>query len=172
MLRASSEIAVATRVDSLAEKPSCSARILPWRRAATTSVSVATTTRTPKPSSGPSLVIASLSVEISQTFLEIECRGHVLQRDPKLHHGKRDFGLDSDDYRFRAAQPDHVGQIAHRPGGERIEHVQSRDIDNDAARTILADLLHQRIAQLQQVGIRERRLDGRDWIMRRLKDWD
>src|SRR2546421_2975715 len=44
-----------------------------------------------------------------------------LQREPQLHHGERDLWLDADDDGLRAAQPDHVGDVAEGPGRERID---------------------------------------------------
>src|SRR5690349_5489780 len=101
MLRASSEIAVATSVASPAEKPSCSARMRPWRRALTTSRSAATATVTSNCGLGAPLFTSGLPLEVGQAFLEIQRGRDVLERDPQLHHGEGHFRLDADDHGLR-----------------------------------------------------------------------
>src|SRR4051812_10523371 len=115
MLRASSEMAVATSVAWLAENPNCSAIIRPLYRAATRSLSDASGTWTSISSLGVTLAAMPRFlpiIKISKTFLEIERGGDIFQRNSELHHGKGDLGLDADDHGLRAAQPDHVGKIA------------------------------------------------------------
>src|SRR5205085_2321295 len=77
---------------------------------------------------------------------------HALERQPELHHRKRDLGLDAHDHRLGAAQPRHVSDVAQRPHGERIHDVERRDVDDDAARTKAPHALDQRLAQLRQIG--------------------
>src|SRR5438874_13711594 len=121
MLRASSEMAVATRVASLAEKPLSSASALPLRRATTRSTSEETAAHVFSLRSCSSFGIPELPFEVGDALFEIERRGDVLQGDPELHHGERHLRLYPHDHRLRTAQPDHVGEIAHRPRGEGIE---------------------------------------------------
>src|SRR5262245_39981498 len=118
MLRASSEMAVATSVASVGDKPSSSAIIRPVRRAAIRSLSDATGTRTSAFESGATL--APLLgppplVEVCETLLQVKRSSHVLQLDPELDHCESDLGLNSDNYSLGAAQSYHVGKITQGP---------------------------------------------------------
>src|SRR5688572_23739098 len=102
MLRASSEIAVATSVASLAEKPSCSAKMRPCRRAVTTSMSAATATVTSSSGLTAPLFISGFAFEVAEALLEIQRRRDLFQGDAQLNHRESDFGLDADNDGFRA----------------------------------------------------------------------
>src|SRR5688572_13013168 len=113
MLRASSEIAVATSVASLAEKPFCSANVRPLRRATTRSASDATEIRMSKlDSHSANFVISGFPFEVRDAPLEIQSGRNVFQRYPELNHGKGDFRLNTDDHRLGATQSHHVGDVA------------------------------------------------------------
>src|SRR5690349_9382032 len=136
MLRASSEMMVAISVDSVSEKPDCSASSRPLWRAVTMSATVLmgmvflpSTGRAASGSSldGSALLLIQLprhaalgaGVEVGETLLEIECGGHAFQAESQLHHRERHLRLDADDDRVGAAQADHVGHVpqrAHREG--------------------------------------------------------
>src|SRR6267378_2915607 len=175
MFRASSEIAVATTASSVEGKPHCAANSRPFCRADTMSASVSMDTRTSSAMSAPFMLLdfpLGAAMEVLEPFLQVQRRRHTLQREPQLDHRERDLGLDADDDGLRAAQPDHVGDVAERAGRERIDHVERGDVHDDAARADLTDLIDQRVAQLLQVVVRERGLDRRDQIRPLLEDRD
>src|SRR3989454_6920503 len=117
MLRAISEIAAAITVWSPLEKPASAARSRPRCRAVTTSVSAVIGIRRSSATvdaSRPTLdAELRLLVEEQQAFLEIQRRGHALEREAELDHGESDLGLNPDDHRLRAAQPRHVRSEEH-----------------------------------------------------------
>src|SRR5712691_8399981 len=176
MLRAISEIAAAITVWSPLEKPASSARSRPRCRAVTTSVSAVIGIRRSSATvdaSRPTLdAELRLVVEEEQSFLEVQRGGHALEREAELDHGERDLGMNPDDHGFRAAQSRHVGDVPQRTDGERIHHVERRDVDDHAPGPEAPDALDQRLTQLREIGVRERRLDGRDQVMALLQDRD
>src|SRR5262245_13128712 len=119
MLRATSEMAVAISVASVALNPICSAFSRPSWRARTMSVSAAIDTTTPRSSiGGTGLRAAAQQLE---TLLEIERCIDVLHADAQLHHRERDLRLDPDEHRDGSAQARHVRDRAERPGSERVD---------------------------------------------------
>src|SRR5215467_7247277 len=164
MFLASSEMAVAMSVASPDEKPSSSARDRPFWRAKTMSWSELMVTRISIRDTESSLSLHGfeLLVQISQTFLQIEGCGDTFQSQTELDHCECDFGLNSDDDSFRAAQADHVGNFPQRARGEGVHDVHGGDIHDDTARTEPHDLLHKSAAQLVEVGIGEGGLKRRD----------
>src|SRR2546422_217793 len=176
MLRAISEIAAAMTVWSPLENPASAARSRPRCRAVTTSTSAAIAIRrssaTVDASRSPLDAELRLPVEERQTLFEIERGRDAFERQAELHHRESDFRLNPDDHGFRAAQPCHVGDVAQGPDGERIHHVERRDVDDHAPGSEPPDALDQRLPQLGQVGVRERRLDGRDQVVALLQDWN
>src|SRR5256712_4766752 len=168
MLRASSEMAVAIRVRLLFEKPICWARARPCWRAVTMSWSELIGTRVssfngtcPRASARSAHIPADLldpPVQEGEALLQVEGRGHSLERQAELHHGEGDLGLDADDDCLGPAETDHVGDVAQRARGERVHHVHRRDVHDHAARPVLADHLDQRVTQLQKLGVGQRRL--------------
>src|SRR5215208_5581910 len=129
MLRATSEIAVASSVRSVLENPSPAPIVRASWRAVTTSASVRIATRTSS-ATGVRLPI-ELPLEEGQALLEVERRVDVLEVHPELHHRERDLGLDPDDHRLGAAKPGHVRDPAQRARDERVHHVERRDVDDD-----------------------------------------
>src|ERR1051325_1209144 len=169
MLRAISEIAAAITVWSPLENPASAARSRPRWRAVTTSTAAvmgisnsSATVEAPRPAVDAEL---RLDVEERQTLFQVERGRHPLEREPELHHRERHLWLDPDDHRLRAAQPGHMRDVAQRADGERIHDVERRDVDDDATRPEPPHPLDQRLAQLRQIGARERRLDGRDELV-------
>src|SRR6266571_1039487 len=138
MLRASSEMAVATMVRLLLEKPICSARARPRWRAVTMSWSESIGTRVssftgdcPRTSAGGAGTAADLLVppiQKSESLFEVERGRHPLHRQAELHHGEGDLRLDADDDGLGAAQADHVGDVTQGARGERVHHVHRRDV--------------------------------------------
>src|SRR5437879_5993101 len=130
MLRASSEIAVATRVRLLFEKPICWARARPRWRAVTMSWSESIGTRVssfteacPRASTRCPDITGDLlgsPIQEREALFEVERGRHPLQRQAELHHGEGDLGLDADDDGLGAAQADHVGDVAQGARGERV----------------------------------------------------
>src|SRR5579875_2744316 len=163
---ATSEIAVATRVESLGPKPRDSASVRPRCRAATISKSerIDTTISSWAPAvptpvfeegSGSDFIPIPGSrslrrllrpqglhflVQVTKPLFQIERGGDIGQVQAQLHQGEGDVGLDADDHGFGAAQPDHVRDVAQRAGRERIHHVQSGDVHDHALRAHEADL--------------------------------
>src|SRR6266536_2824082 len=100
MLRATSEIAVAIRVESVLEKPRCIASARPCARAGTMSASDAMGTRISSAIRGEA---SDQAVEEHEAFLEVESGVERLEIQLEVHHRYGDLGLDADDHRLCAA---------------------------------------------------------------------
>src|SRR5262245_48068853 len=113
MLRASSEIAVATSVASAGEKPRAVATVLPSARARTMSESVSTATCFSQATQVSSGVGAKLGTvrEIAQSLLQVQLRRHIVQAEPQLRHRERHLGLNPHDHGLRTTQPDHLRDL-------------------------------------------------------------
>src|SRR3989449_5810979 len=174
MLRAISEIAAAITVWSPLENPASAARSRPRCRAVTTSTSAAigisSSSATVDASGSPLDAELHLPIQERQTLLEIERGRDALERQAELDHRESDLGLDPDDHGFRTAQPCHVSDASQGPDGERIHHVERCDVHDHAPGPEPPDALDQRLPQLREIGVRERRLDGRDQVMALLQD--
>src|SRR5262247_1138232 len=119
MLRASSEIAVATTARSVDGKPHCDASSRPFWRAATTSESQSIGTRTSSAMSPNLLVSLGFAVEVREALFQIEAGRDPFQGEPQLDHRKSHLRLDAHDDGLGAAQPDHVRHVPQGPGRER-----------------------------------------------------
>src|SRR5262249_47955853 len=100
MLRATSEIAVAMRVASLAGNPARVASSRPFWRAATMSASSSMPTRV----SADTTTSRERGGEDREAILEVERRVDAVESETELDHGGGDLGLDARDHRLRAAQ--------------------------------------------------------------------
>src|SRR3954453_19223253 len=98
MLRAISEIAVASSVWSVLGMSSSTASARARWRAVTTSESDSIAIRSA--ASAPK----APRLQEREPLLEVERRLDVLEAHPELDHGERDLGLDADDHRLGAAQ--------------------------------------------------------------------
>src|SRR6266850_6205079 len=119
MFRASSEMAVAIRVASTAEKPSSAASVRPSRRARTMSASRSIGicfSPFKRRSSGAAALLGFLS-KVGKSLLQIEPGDDALQGESQLNHRERDLGLNSHDHGLGAAQADHVGDLTDGQGG-------------------------------------------------------
>src|ERR671931_948417 len=106
MLRATSEMAVASSVRSVLENPSPAPIVRASWRAVTTSASVRIATRTS--SATGVLLPIEYPLEERQPLFEVQRRVDILEVHPELDHRERDLGLDPHDHRLGAAQPRHV----------------------------------------------------------------
>src|SRR3712207_5442814 len=102
MLRATSEIAVASSVWSVLVSSSAAAMARACWRAITTSASDSIRT-TACSSSGTVGGLLPRPLQQRQPLLEVERGEHVLERHAELDHGERDLGLDPHDHRLGAA---------------------------------------------------------------------
>src|SRR5712691_5182798 len=172
MFRASSEMAVATTARLVEAKPHCDANSRPFWRAETMSTSRSTGTLTSSAMSASLMMLGALplAVKVREAFFQIERGRHALQREPLLDHREGHLRLDPHDDGLRSAQPDHVRDVTQGPGRERIDDVKRRPVHDDRPGPDLADLPDERVAQLAQVRVRERRLNGRDQIRALLED--
>src|SRR5690349_13534044 len=120
MLRAISEIAVAIIVTSVNEKPSWRASSCPAWRAVTISsgLLMSTTKSVGTIASDRRLPVVELAVQQCKTLFQVQRGVHVVEGQPQLNHGERDFGLQTHDHRVRAAQPGHVRDGSKRPRGK------------------------------------------------------
>src|SRR3954464_9667447 len=118
MLRAISEIAVASRVWSVVgmSRPTASARAR-WR-AVTTSASDSMAIRSA--CSGGNVAGLLARLQEREPLLEVQRRLHVLEAHAELDHGERYLGLDPDDHGLGAAQPGHHRDPAQRARDERV----------------------------------------------------
>src|SRR6266446_2933682 len=160
ILRASSEIAVAIKVASVAAKPMVAAMVLPCCRARTMSTSERMPTRISCGTDRLLGIAGRTLMQVRESFLQIERGSHPFHGQAKLHHGKCDLRLYANDHGIRAAQAYHIRDVAQCPRGERIHHVQCGDVDDHAMRPETDDFVDQRPAQLQKVRIRKRGLNG------------
>src|SRR5437773_1220487 len=173
MLLASSEIAVATTARSVEGNPHCDASCRPFWRAQTMSASQSIDTRTSSAMSADLMtgsIPLAVAVKVGEALFQVQRGCHALQREPQLDHRERDLRLDSHDDRLGSAQLDHVGDVAQGAGRERVDHVERRHVHDDAPGPDLADLPDERVAQLFQVLVGERGLNGRDQIRALLED--
>src|SRR6266849_5792775 len=174
MFRAISEMAAAMTVLSPLEKPAAPARSRPSWRAVTTSTSAAIGIRCSSATHDASLhpldAQLRLPIQEGEALLEVERGRDALERQPELDHRECDLGLDPDDNRFGAAQAGHVRDVAQRAHGERVHHVERRHVDDHATGPELSHALNQRLAQLREIGVGQRRLDRRDQVVALLED--
>src|ERR671918_212671 len=129
MLRATSEIAVASSVWSVLVSSSSEAIARARCRAMTTSASDSIGIT----DSCSSATVAGLLPGPRQQrkpLLEVECGEHVLEAHAELDHRERDLRLDADDHRLRPAQAGHAGDPLQGARDERVHHVERRDVDD------------------------------------------
>src|ERR687897_2844006 len=124
MLRATSEIAVASSVWSVLVRSTFAASSRARWRAVTTSLSDSIAIRSS--GSGGTVGRSLLRLEQRETLLEVQCGLHVLEVHAELHHGERDLGLDADDHGHRAPQARHQRDAAQGAGYEGVHDVQRR----------------------------------------------
>src|SRR3954465_14967945 len=117
MLRATSEMAVASRVWSVELSSSAPASSLARWRAVTTSASDSMAIRLSASIVEPLL---ELVLQQRQPLLEVARGLHVLELQPGPDHRERRLGLDPDDHGLRAAQARDVRDAAERAGHERV----------------------------------------------------
>src|SRR5213593_1622612 len=174
MFRASSEMAVVISTTSVDEKPRRVASSRPFCRALTISASEPTGTSSSSSPTGPGLsgLSAGLPVEVAESLFEIEGGRNVLQHQAQLDHREGDFGLDADDHRLRAAEPDHVRDVPEDPCGERIHDIHCGDVDDDAVGSIPAHSVDEGVAKLEHVAVRKRGLHRRDQVRALLENGD
>src|ERR687884_2342099 len=118
MLRANSEIAVASSVWSVLVSSSCAASARACWRAVTTSASDSIAIRSSDSTATVGRLL--LGVQERQPLLEVERRLHVLEAHPELDHRERHLRLDADDRRLGAAEPGHLGEPPQRARYERV----------------------------------------------------
>src|SRR4051794_34868146 len=140
MLRATSEIAVASSVWSVEESSRSAASSRARCRAVTTSASDSMAIRLWASAATVARLLAGLQQR--EALLEVEGRLHVLEAHPELDHREGDLGLDADDDRAGAAQPGHHRDAAQGPGDEGVHDVERGDVDDDAPGAMAGDLGH------------------------------
>src|SRR5215471_12077238 len=173
MLRASSEMAVATTARSVVENPHCVASSRPFWRAATMSASQSMGTRTSSTMSAHLLAGSlALAVEVRKAFFQVQRGRDALEREPELDHRERHLWLNAHDDGLGPAEPDHVGDVAEGARRERVDDVEGGDVDDHAPRAHLADRHDQRVAKLPEVLVGEGGLHRRNEIRALLEDRD
>src|SRR5579871_4688108 len=165
MLRATSEIAVAISVRSLAVNFSGFASSRAFWRASSTSASARICT-----TSSAAMVVDPELLQEGETLFEIKSRIDPLEGEAELDHGKGDFRLDAHDDGRGAKQLDHLRDPAQRAGGKRIHDVEHGHVDDDACRAIAPHVCHQLVAHLREIGVGHRPLDRRDQNTSLLED--
>src|SRR5918999_5491257 len=171
MLRATSEMAVASRVWSVLVSSTVPASSRALWRAVTTSASDSIG-MTDRGSSGTVRGLLPRPLQQGEALLEVERGEHVLEAHPELHHREGDLRLDADDHGLGTAQPRHPRDPLQRARHERVHHVERRDVDDDAARPVARDLRHHVVPELQDVAVGEGRLDRGDQDRPLLEDRD
>src|SRR5919108_5147524 len=117
MLRATSEIAVASSVWSVLDSSSCEAMARACWRAVTTSASDSIGI-TDSWSSATVPGLLPRPRQQCEALLEVESGQHILEGHAELHHGEGDLGLDADDHGRGAPQPAHARDPLQRPRHE------------------------------------------------------
>src|SRR4051812_9408331 len=133
MLRATSEIAVASSVWSVELRSSSPASSRARWRAVTTSASDSIAIRL-SASTGERLL--ELGLEQRKPLFEVEGGLDVLELHPELHHRECDLGLDAHDHRLRPPQARHVRDATQGARHERVHDVERGDVDDDPARAV------------------------------------
>src|SRR5260370_17267771 len=129
MLRASSEIAVAARVESIWEKPNERASVRPFCRAATMSLSVWMGTRIVWFTVGQSLCTAfEFLVQVMQPFFQVQGGHHPLEGYAQLDHGEADSRLDPNDDCLGPTHPDHLSSSPKLPTSKAVHDAHSPPI--------------------------------------------
>src|SRR6266702_1035803 len=121
MLRATSEMAVATSVCSVIERPLAAASSRPFWRAVTMSPSCSMATLV-SPAMAP--VPRGAFIHQQETLLQVERRRDPVELQPELHHGEGDLGLDPHHHGTGAPKLGRVGDAADGAGRERVEDVE------------------------------------------------
>ena len=89
--------------------------------------------------------------QVAQAFLEVQGRLHGAGDQAELDHGERDVWLNADDHGPGTPQPGHLGQLAQRGGGERVDHVEGGDVDDHPAGAIPSDLIDEVVLESDQL---------------------
>src|SRR5438105_9960165 len=113
MLRAISEMAVATTVRSLPVKPTCSASSRPRCRAVRMSCSDPIGRRSSSLIGRPFPAL----LEKCQPFLQVEAGGHAVEPEAQLDHGERNVRFEPHDDGVRSPQPSHLSDVEQRADG-------------------------------------------------------
>src|SRR5689334_16340179 len=114
MLRATSEIAVASSVWSVLERSRSAASARARWRAVTTSESDSIAIRSSRRSAATVAGAFPGRLEQGEALLEVQRGLHVLEVHPELDHREGHLGLDAHDHGLGAAQPRHLGDAAQR----------------------------------------------------------
>jgi hypothetical protein len=99
--------------------------------------------------------------QVLEPLLEVEGGRHGAGPHAQPHHGVRHVRLDAHDHGQRAAQPRHLRDGPQGLGAEAVEDVERRDVDDDAAGPVLADLADEVVLEPDQLGVVQRGVDGR-----------
>src|SRR5215213_2330089 len=169
MLRATSEIAVASSVWSVLVSSRSTASSRARWRAVTTSASDSMAIRS-SAASGGTVAGSLLALEQGEALFQVQRRLDVLELHAQLDHGEGHLGLDADDHGLGAAQAGHHRDAAQGARDEGVHDVERGDVDDDPARAVARDLAHHVVAELQDVRVGQRRLDRRDQERALLED--
>src|SRR5262245_36694715 len=150
MLRAISEMAVASSVRSLPDNPICDANWRPFWRASTMSLSRLIGTMIS--SDATAVALARWRGQQIKPFVQIEGRSNAIEGQAELNHGKGHVRLKTNHDHLGAAQPGGLRNPAQSARRKRVHHVENGQIDDDAPRSILSDLGCQLVLELHQIG--------------------
>src|SRR5271155_322336 len=159
VLRAISLAAVTSLVWSTIPKPASIARARTACRRRTTSSelrtaivsSFSTTKRAPR-------VIDGLA-DHGQPLIDVERRAHAGERKPELNQGYGDGGSHTDDHGDRVEHPRHGGDIVEHAADERVDDLESRYVDHDAARPLGDDPVGEVVLQFHRQAVVHVHLD-------------
>src|SRR5438445_245463 len=128
MLRAISEMAVATTVRSLPENPASAASSRPRWRAVRMSCSEPIGKRFSSSIGDPE----ASRVQDRQAFLQVQSRVDAVEPKAELHHREGDLRTQTHYHRVGPAELAHVGDVQKRSDRERVDDVGGGHIDDDA----------------------------------------
>src|SRR6266542_5215606 len=146
MLRAISEMAVATSVCSVMERPCAAASSRPFWRAVTMSPSCSMATRVSPTIAG---ALPPRLADEREALLQVERRRDAVEREPELDHREGDLRLDPHHHRARAAQPRGVRDAAQGAWRDRVEDVERHDVDDHGPRPEAPHLIREAVAQVE-----------------------
>jgi hypothetical protein len=104
--------------------------------------------------------------------LDIERGAHPRERQPELHERDGDRRPHADDHRFGIEHARHRGNVAQHPADERIDHLESGDVDQHAPGVGADDLRREVVLQRHRQAVVHVDLDRDEQVAAHLENRD
>src|SRR5215469_18694011 len=85
-----------------------------------------------------------------EPLLDVERRAHTGERKPELNQGYGDGRPHTDNHGDRVEDPPHSGNVVEHSADKRVDNLERRDIDHDAARPLGDDPVGQVVLQFHR----------------------